>query len=170
MRHGPMGSRGGARARTAMKHYREAFRLDGAGNREKIALLALRIDERKRGELSTETRSPSGSRKRLNPSLACALSMLFPGLGQLYNGEYRKAAGFALLWVLLLPNLYAVFSALLSPLSGHGAKPVSGMTWFIALGAIGVRRRLDRCLALRGCHQPGKDAGEERLGNLSERE
>jgi tetratricopeptide (TPR) repeat protein len=123
----------------AMKHYREAFRLDGKpATEEKIALLALRIDERKRGELSTGTRSPSGSRKRLNPSLACALSMLFPGLGQLYNGEYRKAAGFALLWVLLLPNLYAVFSALLSPLSGHGAKPVSGMTWLLALVQIGV--------------------------------
>lgn len=123
----------------AMKHYREAFRLDGKpATEEKIALLALRIDERKRGELSTGTRSPSGSRKRLNPSLACMLSMLFPGLGQLYNGEYRKGLVFALLWVLLLPNLYAVFSALLSPLVGHGSKPISGFAWFIALGQIGL--------------------------------
>lgn len=42
--------------------------------------------------LSSETAGPS--RKRRSPLLAMALSGLFPGLGQLYNGETRKAVLF----------------------------------------------------------------------------
>ena len=70
----------------AMKRSREAICLDGKlATEEKIALLALRIDERKRGELSTGTRSPSGSRIGLGSFDRLRLSIIFPGLGQLYN-------------------------------------------------------------------------------------
>jgi TM2 domain-containing membrane protein YozV len=124
---------------TAMLRYRKAFQLDPRpATEEKIALLALRIDEKRRGEAGADSLFPDATRRRLNPSLACALSMLFPGLGQLYNGEYRKGLAFIIIWVLLLPNLYLVVSAIIGPLVGHGPRHIPGFVWLIALLQAGV--------------------------------
>lgn len=123
----------------AMVHFRKAFQLDPRpATEEKIAVLALRIDEKKRGEAGADSLFPDATRKHLNPSLACALSMLFPGLGQLYNGEYRKGLAFVIIWALLLPNLYLVVTAFLGPLVGHGPRNIAGFVWLLALLQMGV--------------------------------
>ena len=124
----------------AIEHFRASFRADARpAVEEKIALMALRIDEKKRGGYDySDGLLDAGDRKHVNPSLACAMSMLFPGLGQFYNGEYKKGMVFLLLWMALLPYLYLVVMAFVGPLFGHGARHTSGGAWLFGLVAVGV--------------------------------
>lgn len=52
--------------------------------------------------------APRGKR---SPALAAVLSLLIPGLGQLYNGEIGKAVLFLLGWILVIPWALAVMDA-----------------------------------------------------------
>jgi hypothetical protein len=51
---------------------------------------------------------PAGSR---SPAAAALLSLILPGLGQLYNGEVLKAVAFFLGWVFVIPWALAVMDA-----------------------------------------------------------
>jgi hypothetical protein len=46
-----------------------------------------------------------------SPGLAAGLSLLIPGLGQLYNGEMLKAGLFLVGWILVIPWALAVMDA-----------------------------------------------------------
>lgn len=52
--------------------------------------------------------APAGER---SPVAAALLSLILPGLGQLYNGEVLKAVVFFLGWVFLVPWALAVMDA-----------------------------------------------------------
>ncbi|NLC57125.1 MAG: tetratricopeptide repeat protein [Armatimonadetes bacterium] len=154
---------------SAMAHYRQAFTLDPRpGTEEKIALLALRIDQEKRlGPGAGGSGLPTASRKHLNPSLACLLSMLFPGLGQFYNGEYRKGLPLVVIWLVLLYNLYYLMGALFGPLLGMDDRAaIPGFAWVIGLVQVGVMvySLVDASLsavAINRGETPGKKSGWE---------
>lgn len=124
----------------AIDSYRASFQRDARpAVEEKIALMALRIQEKKLGDLGgPDSSSATGARKRVNPSLACALSMLFPGLGQLYNGEYKKGFAFIAVWALLAPNLYLMVMAFVGPLFGHKGGYTPAIAWFLGFIQMGV--------------------------------
>jgi TM2 domain-containing membrane protein YozV len=59
--------------------------------------------------------SAAGARPRKNPGLAALLAFLFPGLGQLYNGQFGKAVmffGLAVVNFMLVFVLIGLFTGL----------------------------------------------------------
>lgn len=52
--------------------------------------------------------APAGER---SPAAAALLSLVIPGLGQLYNGEVLKAVVFFVGWILVIPWALAVMDA-----------------------------------------------------------
>jgi tetratricopeptide (TPR) repeat protein len=117
----------------AMEHYQKAFKREPrAATEEKIARLALRIQaEKERSDTAPAWEPGISPQRRLNPSVACGLSMLFPGLGQLYNGQHVK--GFVLFggWLgcivafgtLVAPHYRAIRYALMGSVGEMGAGP-----------------------------------------------
>lgn len=157
-----------------MEHYKHAFDLAAKpATEEKIARLALRIDaEKYLGVPAAEV--PAGPRRRLNPSWACGLSLLFPGLGQLYNGEHIKGAllfggGVILLLGNLLtaaPNARALQAAFMGSARGMAAPPLPPSFWLFSVLLTGVwlYGMLDapiRAAALNRGEQPGGKSGWE---------
>ena len=67
--------------------------------------------ERLHDETRRAARSLAARPGERRPALAAVLSVLVPGLGQLYNGEVLKAVVFFLGWVLLIPWPLAVLDA-----------------------------------------------------------
>jgi len=49
--------------------------------------------------------------KHRHPELAALLSLVFPGLGQVYNGQIGKGLAFFLMFWLVIPWLYSVYDA-----------------------------------------------------------
>lgn len=124
-----------------LEHYQRAMRLQPrASTEEKVARLALRIAEEKRRAVPPDAASTPATARRVNPSTACALSVLWPGLGQVYNGEHTK--GLILFAVALIdfivgvvvatPHVRALRSALLGSGGPLGA-PVPALLWFALL-------------------------------------
>ncbi len=61
------------------------------------------------------------------PAMAAARSLMFPGLGQLYNGEYEKGVAFAIIaLVLLLPAVNGIVNMLFS---AHGTPAAAWQAW-----------------------------------------
>lgn len=133
----------------ALEQYQCAFRLSGRpAIEEKVARLALRIEAEKQFGSPEAGFSATGiPRRQLSPSLATALSMLFPGLGQLYNGQYPKGMicfGVSLCQVLLIgslaiPHIRAVRHALVgSARDLVGGPPVPSLLWVLLLSYLCV--------------------------------
>lgn len=59
-----------------------------------VLMLADERHERALAEMLLENPRLATAARRPNPGLAFVLSMLLPGMGQLYNGEYLKGAAF----------------------------------------------------------------------------
>lgn len=63
----------------------------------------------------------NGKTKKKNPIIAATASFIFPGLGQIYNGEIRKGIGyiimgilFASTWILLMQDRHIIGPILVS--------------------------------------------------------
>ncbi len=156
----------------AMQHFRQAFEIEPRpATEEKIARLVLRLNEAKWA-------APAGGdavappNRKLSPSMACAMSVLFPGLGQIYNGERTKgmalfAAGVVFListTLLLAPNLMAIRAALTGG-ARHGASapPISGMLWVMMfiLAGVWIYSIVDASLSATAQNQGGRSPREK---------
>ena len=69
------------------------------------------------GKLKTST-------KKKNPMVAMTASFIFPGLGQIYNGETRKGIGYIIMgvifvsiWIFLIHNRHIVGPIMVSSVS-----------------------------------------------------
>ncbi|MBI3945798.1 MAG: hypothetical protein HY321_07755 [Armatimonadetes bacterium] len=142
----------------ALDHYQRAMKLQPrAATEERVARLALRIAEEKQRSAAPDTSPVAVAPRRANPSVACALSMLWPGLGQLYNGEHRKGLAlfaayffdFVLIVVMAIPHVralrYAVFG---SGRAMGGGPPVPALLWLLLLvgGGLWIYALIDASL------------------------
>lgn len=51
-----------------------------------------------------------------SPGLAAVLSFLWPGLGQIYNGQFGKAIAFILVGIILVLSMFILIGFILYPL------------------------------------------------------
>ncbi len=61
-------------------------------------------------------RTPAGTAEKKNPSLAAILSLLFTGLGQVYNGQITKGILFIIIGVVLAALIFFLVGIVLYPL------------------------------------------------------
>ncbi len=136
----------------ALEAYRRAREIDSSRPvlETKVARAALAKQkteaQRRLAEDLVAGRIPK-SRTR-NPAVAGLLSLLMPGLGQIYNYSWFKAAGLLFAWLLLLRgfagalrlqgfDLFAVFSAFFSP---------PALWWTLLLSAVSLYSIIDAAL------------------------
>lgn len=134
----------------ALETYRRAFAIQPMKTslEEKIARAVLRKaeDERERLEAQLLIGKPASAKQRKrNQTVAVLLSMICPGGGQMFNGQYVKGGVFLGLGLLALgfggPHALKMLLALAGPLP-RGEEPngalaalgmVGGLIWFASL-------------------------------------
>ena len=128
-------------ASAARQEYRRAVELEpaNADAERKYAELALQLSERDRARdaiLSGDLERFRGAGRK-DPAGAASRSLLFPGLGQLYNGDYELGLGLALAGFGLLAAFLLLFLApLIESLGSRGAKPGPGIWGTLSLVAL----------------------------------
>jgi hypothetical protein len=138
----------------AAASYEQAQALDPAraSAERKFGEMTLRIaDEKAMAKLGGMVRSgsgdaiTSGSQGKRNPGFAMILSLIVPGFGQFYNGQFIKACVclgvfvIAMFLITLTPDIKAI-RCLLIPGTTTGCRglTIAPLTWFCILAAAGA--------------------------------
>jgi len=117
----------------AMEAFKRALDIEEANvdAERKYAELALEFGDQQRlkADLTDTDLSRFRGAASKEPSVAATRSALFPGLGQLYNGEYEKGIIFAIAaFILLVPAVQALAEIVL------GGRGEPGGSWKVWLG------------------------------------
>ena len=157
----------------AAEQFERALELEpaNADAERKYGLVVLQLQEAIQQREALESGDLSRFRGAANkdPGLAASRSMFFPGLGQLYNGEYQKGVILAVVGlILLVPAVDKIFGWLLaSQPASVGATILGwvGLISYLLVWAYGIYdayrsgQRIAAQQAQIGTHMPSEEGG-----------